>query len=69
MSKVRMTLELPQGLNDRLVELAEKTGGTKSDVLRKGIALVEVALRAREEGRRFGIVDADQPLAVEVVGI
>jgi predicted transcriptional regulator len=66
---VRLSLELSPQLNDTLETLAERTHGTKSDVLRKAIALMEVAVRAKEEGKKFGIAERDQPLSTEVVGI
>ena len=66
---VRLSLELSPELNSTLEELAEQTHGTKSDVLRKAIALMEIAVRAKSEGRRFGIAKPEQELATEVVGI
>jgi predicted transcriptional regulator len=66
---IRLSLEVSPQMNDKLEELADKMGGTKSDVLRKAVALIEVAVRAKEEGRRFGIAAPDQTLATEIVGL
>jgi predicted transcriptional regulator len=66
---VRLSLELSPQLNDTLEALATRTHGTKSEVLRKAIALMEVAVRAKEQGKKFGIAESDQPLSTEVVGI
>ena len=66
---VRLSLELSPELNRTLEELAEQIHGTKSDVLRKAIALMELAVRAKSEGRRIGIAQPNQELAVEVVGL
>lgn len=55
--------------NDELNDLAAKIGGTKSDVFRKAIALLELAVDARDKGKKFGIAEIDQPLATEIVGI
>jgi predicted transcriptional regulator len=67
--KIRLSLDISPELNSLLEQLAEKTGGTKSDVLRKAIALMEVAVEAKRQGRKFGIAERDQPLATEIVGL
>jgi predicted transcriptional regulator len=66
---VRLSLELSPQLNETLEELAERIHGSKSDVLRKAIAIMEVAVRAKEEGKKFGIAERDQTLSTEVVGV
>ena len=67
--KVRLSLDISAELNELLERLASTTGGTKSDVLRKAIALMEVAVEAKRQGRKFGIAEKDQPLATEIVGL
>jgi predicted transcriptional regulator len=67
--KIRLSLDISPELNSLLEDLAEQTGGTKSDVLRKAIALMRVAVDAKRQGRKFGIAEQDQPLATEIVGI
>jgi predicted transcriptional regulator len=54
-------------MNRRLDELAERTGSAKSDILRYGIALMELVVDARRHGRRVGVTNADQALALELV--
>lgn len=66
---VRLNLELSKKLNRRLEDLAKKTGGSKSDVLRRAIALMEIAVYAKETGKKLGVVDPDQYLEMEIVGI
>ena len=67
--KVRVSLDMSPELNVKLQAMADATGGTKSDVLRKSIALMELAIEARRDGKKFGIADKDQQLATEIVGI
>jgi len=67
--KVRLSLDISAELNDLLERLAADTGGTKSDVLRKAIALMEVAVEAKRRGQKFGVAGRDQQLATEIVGI
>jgi len=68
-TKVRLSLDVSPELYTLLESLATTTGGTKSDVLRKAIALMEVAVDAKRQGKKFGIAEKDQPLATEIIGI
>jgi predicted transcriptional regulator len=67
--KVRLSLDISPELNALLESLAAKTGGTKSDVLRKAIALMEVAVDAKRRGLKLGLAEKDQPLATEIIGL
>ena len=69
MKLVRLNLEVSPQVDEVLEALASKMHGSKSDVLRKAIALMEVAVRAKEEGKRFGIAEPDQRLTTEIVGL
>ena len=66
---IRLSLEVSPQMNEKLEELADKLHGTKSDVLRKAIAIIEVAVRAKEEGNKFGVATPDQTLTTEIVGL
>lgn len=68
-TKVRLSLDVSPELYTLLENLATTTGGTKSEVLRKAIALMEVAVDAKRQGKKFGIAEKDQPLATEIIGI
>lgn len=68
-TKVRLSLDISPELNTLLEKLAGNIGGTKSDVLRKAIALMEVAVDAKRQGKKFGIAEKDQQLATEIIGI
>lgn len=68
-NKIRLSLELPAALNRRLDEMAEQLGGTKSEVLRRAIALLDVSHRATLEGKRVGIAKSDSPLETEFYGL
>lgn len=68
-TKVHFSLDVSPDLNALLDKLATNIGGTKSDVLLKAIALMELAVDANRQGKKFGIAEKDQPLAMEIVGI
>ena len=67
--KVRLSLDISPELNALLESLATTTGGTKSDVLRKAIALMEVAVDAKRRGLKLGLAEKDQPLVTEIIGL
>ena len=67
--KIRLSLDLSPELNDLLGELAAAIGGSKSDVLRKAIALMEVAVKAKRQGKKFGVAEQDQTLTTEIIGL
>lgn len=67
--KVRLSLDISPELNTLLEQLAASTGSTKSEVLRKAIALMEVAVEAKRQGKKLGIAERDQQLATEIIGL
>lgn len=69
-NKIKLSLEVSPELNQALEVLVQKNAGsTKSEVLRKAIALMQVAVEAKEQGKKIGIADKDQPLTTELIGI
>ncbi len=69
-NKVKLSVEVSQELDATLEQLAKDVHGTKSDVLRKGIALLQVAVEAKKQGQKFGVADSTgKHLEREIVGI
>lgn len=68
-AKVRLSADISPELYDKLTELSEEMNVTKSDVLRRAIALVDVALQAKKAGKKFGVAEKNQPLTTEIVGV
>ena len=67
---IKLSLEVSTELNGVLEDMVAKHVGTnKSEVLRKAIALIQVAVEARENGQKIGIAAKGQALATEFVGI
>lgn len=64
---VRLNLDLSPELNEILEELANKIGGSKSDVLRQAITLMQVMVIAKEQTNKLGIAEADQLIANEII--
>jgi hypothetical protein len=67
---MRFLLDVSPELNKMLDNMAEKTHtGTKSDVLLKSIVLMDVAIQEKEKGNHLAIVDKDQKIIKEIVGL
>jgi predicted transcriptional regulator len=64
---IHFKLDLSPELDETLDEIASKIGGNKTDVLRQSIALMKIAIAAKENGKKFGIAEPDQPLATEII--
>lgn len=67
--RVRLSLDVSPELYEKLGRIADELHGSKSEVLRKAIVLMEVALRGKEQGLRLGLARPDQPLTTEIVGL
>jgi predicted transcriptional regulator len=66
---VRLSLSVSPELNERLEQLAAASHTTKSEILRKAIALFDVVAEAKAEKKRFGLLDQNKQLVTEIVGI
>jgi predicted transcriptional regulator len=66
---IRLSLAVSPELNTRLEQLAASGHTSKSEILRKAIALFDVVAEAKSEKKRFGILDQDKRLLTEIVGI
>jgi hypothetical protein len=67
--KVRINLQVSPGLNDILEGIAESSGSTKTDVIRVALALVDIAHRAKKDGKHLGLVADASKLDTEIVGL
>jgi hypothetical protein len=68
--RIRLSLDVSPELNELLERLASETHSTKSDVLRKAIALIEIAVNAKASGQSLYVSDTPPPnSAREIIGI
>ena len=68
-NKIRLGLEVSPQLWELISDLAERADMSKANLLRKAVALMEVAIEAHEGNKRLGVVDEEGMLEKEVVGI
>ena len=67
--KIRLSLELTEKFNQALEELAVQIHGSKSDVFRKSIALLEVAVAATLAGKSMAIISPEGNVTTRITGI
>ena len=65
---VRLSLTVSPELNQLLERLAVAGHMTKSDVLRRAIALYDLAYAAKLNKNHIGFFDQDRTLVTEIVG-
>jgi hypothetical protein len=68
-TKIRLTLDVTDEVNERLNHMVEEAGGSKSDLLRKAIALIELAIKAKRTGNQIAVVDPNLKVVTTVVGL
>jgi predicted transcriptional regulator len=66
---IRLSLDVSPEVNDVLEQLADAVHGTKSEVLRRSIALFALAVQAKQQGKKIGIVEKEQLVSSEIVGL
>lgn len=66
---VFLCLGVSAELNTLLDELALTVSGTRSDVIRKAIMLLKIALEAKQAGQKVGIVGDDDCMITEIEGL
>ena len=64
---VRLSLDVSVELNTLINQLAADTNSTKSDVLRRAVTVLRVAVDAKREGKKFGIAERNQTLTTEII--
>ena len=67
--KVRLNLQVSTELNTVLEEIADSSGGTKTDVIRQALALMQVAYNAKRNGKHIGLVSDADRLDTEIIGL
>lgn len=65
---VRKVLVIPEDLSVQLEAIAEQSGESSADIVRKAIALYIVAHEKKRGGLRVGFARQGQPLETEVIG-
>ena len=65
---VKISIVLSDDLHRRVERLSAESGVTKTELLRRAIQLLEVAVEARSRDLRLGIFDAERKLVSQIIG-
>lgn len=65
----QITLNMNDEANKTISELAEKKGMTKAEILRRGLALLVAAEKAKQRGLKIGAAEKETTLVQEWVNI
>lgn len=68
-STVRLNVNITDELNQRLDQMAEKSGSSKSDLLRKAIVLMDLAVNENAKGNVLAVTDKNHHVLREIVGV
>jgi hypothetical protein len=66
-AKVRLTLDLPSQDSAVLERLAEDSGSTRTEIVKRAIALMNTAMSAKAKGRTLAVADADNKLVSTII--
>lgn len=66
---VRLNVNITENLNERLDFLAQQSGTSKSELLRKAIALVDLALTEKDRNNHLSVTNSDGKVLREIVGV
>ncbi len=68
-STVRLNVNITDELNRRLDQMSEKSGSSKSDLLRKAIVLMDLAVNENAKGNILAVTDRNHHVLREIVGV
>lgn len=66
---VKMSLHISPELNEELGHMSEEAHASKSDILRKAIALMKVALETKKARSKLAVLNDKKELVNEIVGV
>ena len=66
---IKLSLNLSPETNNRLKELAAQNFITKTELLRKALALIDIAMRNKDKGYHLAIIDKEDKKIAELLGL
>ena len=64
----RMTVDLPEDINNLITSIANEQGVPKTEIVRRAFAILKVAQEERANGGELGMVRRDSEGKLEAVG-
>ena len=66
---IRLNVNITDELNRRVDSMSEKSGSSKSDLLRKAIVLMDLAVNESAKGNVLAVADKNHQILREIVGV
>jgi predicted transcriptional regulator len=66
---LKMSVHLSPELSKKLEKMSEESHSSKSDVLRKAIFLMDVAIDSKKHGNKLAVVDQKGHKVSEIIGV
>jgi hypothetical protein len=66
---IRLSVDVSPQFYKMLDKMAEESHSSKSDILKKSVVLMNVALDEGKKGHQVGIIDKDDKLITKIIGI
>ena len=66
--KIRLNLQLSEELYNELETMASDSSATRSDVIRRALALLKTAQTGKKSGRHLGFAKDPERLDQEIIG-
>lgn len=67
--KIRLSLDITPEVYYLIEKIAARLGNSKSDILRKGIALMDVASEANKMGHNIAIIDKENKVVSRIINL
>ncbi|WP_392535211.1 DNA-binding protein [Nostoc sp. C117] len=67
--RIQINLDLSPKLYETINNLAQQMNGDRVEVLLKAIALLEIAVEAKQKNKHIWIADENQNLETQITGI
>lgn len=66
---IKLSLNFSTETNQILEQMSEESHVSKSDILRRSIALMKYALDAKKEGKKLGKINENGEVVSELIGL
>lgn len=66
---VRMSLNISPELAEKLEQMSEETHTSKSDIIRKALLIMDIAIDNKKKGNRLALVNKQDQKVSDILGI
>ena len=66
---VRMSLNMSPELNEKLEKMSREAHATKTDILKKAIFLMDIAMNSKKMGNQVAVVDKKGHKVSDILGV